>query len=88
MMILQKCWLWIASSGSHGYGQFRIGRRIVLAHRVAYELLVDSIPEGMTIDHVKAWGCTSQLCVNPNHLEVVSQGVNTLRGNGQAALNA
>jgi len=30
------------------------------------------IPEGMTIDHVKARGCTSTLCVNPHHLEMVS----------------
>ena len=59
-----------------------------LAHRFAYELLVGPIPEGLTLDHVKARGCTSTLCVNPAHLEPVTNEVNILRGIGFPALNA
>ena len=90
-----KCWLWLATKRvNHGlaYGRFRIcneqGTRLVYAHRFAYELLVGPIPEGLTIDHVKSRGCTSTLCVNPNHMEPVTIKVNLLRGNGQAAINA
>jgi len=46
------------------------------------------IPEGMTIDHVKARGCTSTLCVNPHHLEMVTQKVNVLRGDAPSAICA
>ena len=86
-----KCWLWLAGtikSGKLRYGQINIDNKCVLAHRFAYELFVGTIPKGMTIDHVKARGCSSTLCVNPAHLEVVTLKVNTLRGNGWGALNA
>jgi len=80
------CWLWLGASttGGHGkqrYGQFRVGQSVTYAHRLSYELHYHvAIPEGMTIDHVKARGCTSTLCVNPHHLEVVTNRVNALRG--------
>lgn len=76
------CWPWTAHLEGRGYGAFRLGslrdgsRRMVQAHRLAYELLIGPIPEGLTIDHL----CRNRICVNPAHLEVVSQRVNTLRG--------
>jgi len=91
-----KCWLWTAGTvknkGSHGvaqYGSFKVDGKMMLAHRFSYEMYYHVIiPEGMTIDHVKARGCTSTLCVNPYHLEVVSGRVNTLRGVSPSALHA
>jgi hypothetical protein len=47
-------------------------------------LLVGPIPEGLTIDHL----CRVRHCVNPAHLEAVSERVNILRGNGAGARNA
>ena len=87
------CWLWAGgfTRGSHGkatYGTFYDGTKTVYAHRFAYELLVGPIPEGTTLDHVKAKGCTSTLCVNPSHLESVSVRENILRGDSFAALEA
>jgi hypothetical protein len=32
------CWLWTASLGSSGYGQFMLNGRPRLAHRLSYEL--------------------------------------------------
>ena len=85
------CWLWHAGtikSGKLRYGQININNRCVLAHRFAYELLIGPIPKGMTLDHVKARGCSSTLCVNPAHLEVVTLKSNILRGEGPWAINA
>ena len=87
------CWLWIAAtvrnSGKLKYGRFRIDDRLVYPHRLSYEMYHHvTIPKGMTIDHVKERGCTSTLCVNPHHLEVVTNRVNILRGNNLAALHS
>lgn len=88
------CWIWAGSTISNHnkipmvYGQFSITKsQKVLAHRYAYELLVGPIPEGMTLDHVKSRGCTNTLCVNPAHLEPVTQRENVLRGIGIPAVN-
>jgi hypothetical protein len=83
------CWMWTGRDfnkkphGSYGMWKDLTGKRR-LAHRVAYELAVGPIPEGLTLDHL----CRVTLCVNPAHLEAVTQGVNTLRGVGPSAVNA
>ena len=74
------CLLWRKPSGSNGRGTFWNGKRPVQPYRFAYELLIGPIPPGLTIDHVWANGCRNPLCVNPNHLEVVSQCENVMRG--------
>ena len=62
------CWLWIGAKYKSGYGEFHLNRRTQRAHRIAYELLVGPIPEGLTIDHL----CRVVACVNPAHLEPVT----------------
>lgn len=77
------CWEWTASLRK-GYGQFGVAARDVeYAHRIAYELLVDTIPEGMQLDHL----CRVRHCVNPEHLEVVTPGENYRRGFGFSGIN-
>lgn len=65
------CWLWRAATNSSGYGTFA-GR---MAHRVAYEMVVGSIPRGLHLDHL----CRTRLCVRPQHLEPVTPKENTER---------
>jgi len=65
------CWLWTGSVDHKGYGRNR-GTR---AHRVAWELLVGPIPKGLTLDHL----CRVRNCVNPDHLEVVTNRENIMR---------
>lgn len=70
------CWFWTAYVNVYGYGVFWNGERRLPAHRYAYELLLGSIPEGLQLDHL----CRNRRCVNPNHLEVVSNRENVRRG--------
>jgi len=74
------CWLWRGSQSRGGYGRYNE----TLAHRVAYELFVGSIPEGLTLDHL----CRVRHCVNPEHLEPVTLGENLRRGESFSAVNA
>lgn len=46
------------------------------AHRLAYELVhAAEVPAGLVLDHL----CRNTLCVNPGHLEPVTQAVNASR---------
>lgn len=71
------CWLWIGSEReSGGYGFIVRNGRSTAAHRVSYEMAKGPIPEGLVIDHL----CRVHCCVNPDHLEAVTQLVNVRRG--------
>lgn len=80
------CWLWTAAKtgSTHRYGAFVWNGQQSTAHRFAYEFWRGPIAEGMSVDHL----CRTPPCVNPDHLEVVSQGENILRGDTLPAFNA
>ena len=79
------CWLWMKAVRPDGYGVFgATPGRIVYAHRYSYELHRGPIPAGMVLDHK----CRVRCCVNPAHLEAVTDRVNILRGTGYSARNA
>ena len=78
------CLLWTGCTGGQGYGWFRLSGRAQPAHRVAYEHFVETIPDGLTLDHL----CRNRLCVNWLHVEPVTRGENVMRGVGFAPANA
>jgi hypothetical protein len=86
------CWEWTGATsnmnrgptGNWRYGMFRPGGRVndIGAHRWAYVHHKGKIPPGMVLDHL----CRNPLCVNPDHLEPVTNKTNLARGfNANAA---
>jgi hypothetical protein len=78
------CWLWTGRRDIGGYGRLWVGDRDVPAHRWSYERFVGPIPEGLQVDHL----CRVRECVNPAHLEPVTQAENIRRGVGASTRNA
>ena len=74
------CWPWLGATVSKGYGSVGVPNgdgtfRTVGAHRAMYEMEVGPIPDGLQIDHL----CRNVICVNPAHLEPVTQAENMRR---------
>lgn len=79
-----ECWIWVGCRHPRGYGQFWNGDKIVRAHRWIYESLLGPVSTDLVIDHL----CRNTSCVNPRHLQEVTQRTNVLRGTAPAAHQA
>jgi hypothetical protein len=83
------CWEWQGPRNTLGYGiAYYVRpagqRTTTTAHRLSYALHVGAAPAGLVLDHL----CRNPGCVNPTHLEPVTDRVNCLRGNAPAAHQA
>ena len=80
------CWLWTGSAVNKGYGRIRLSDgRSYSAHRLIYEVLRGvTVPLAMVVDHL----CRNPGCVNPDHMEPVTNKENILRGESVSARSA
>lgn len=72
------CWNWTGAIGHWGYGNLKWDKdgKYKRAHKLAYELVIGPIPEGLVLDHL----CRNRACCNPSHLEPVTMKENLHRG--------
>ena len=73
-----NCWNWVAHCHPNGYGQFHIERYPYYAHRVSFVLYKGPLESTDTrvVDHI----CKNTRCVNPDHLDLITQSENVKRG--------
>lgn len=83
--VMNGCWEWIPKPHHTGYAVFWFNDKHTLAHRFSYEQFIGRIPDGLHLDHL----CRNRKCVNPFHLEPVTNYENTIvRGSSPMAKNA
>jgi hypothetical protein len=78
-----SCWIWRRPPSRGGYGRTYVSAheaadgiaRSRYAHVDFYERVAGPIPDGLVLDHL----CGQTGCVNPRHLEPVTQKVNIRR---------
>lgn len=60
----EGCWEWLGAKDERGYGRLRVDGQLMLAHRHAYRICVERIPDGVLVCH----RCDHPWCCNPSHL--------------------
>lgn len=82
----ETCWNWtgartayrkkrIAAEATIGYGVITINGRPFYAHRASWLMHKGSLTQGLVIDHL----CENTICVNPEHLQQVTNDENAKR---------
>ena len=71
-----ECWVWTGARQYSGYGRF-LGddHRVTGAHQWSWRFFRGPVPAGLVLDHL----CRNRSCVNPDHLEPVTQRINVRR---------
>ena len=69
------CWVWTGARMKSGYGVASRTGGSRLAHRFSYTYHRAEIPDGLMLDHL----CMNKSCINPWHLEPVTNAVNLAR---------
>lgn len=90
----EGCWTLDGKNlNQNGYTFFTLTTRRAAGHRLLIEVLQESlVPQGMVVDHVchsqaaaertcaGGLGCRHRACFNPDHMEIITQSENVMRG--------
>ncbi len=73
------CWIWQGPTSGDGrgggYPRMSLDGQTVAVHRVTFVCTHGYVPGKKTLDHT----CRNRLCVNPDHLEMVTNRENCRR---------
>jgi hypothetical protein len=78
------CWDWVGYRDRDGYGRVTINKVPYGTHRIIYEYYHGQICPDLVIDHL----CKNRKCVNPTHLEQVTNKENLRRSPCTSTLNS
>lgn len=78
------CWIWSGAPTGSGYGQVSHEGRVRLVHRILYEAVFGTLPDGLEVDHL----CYVPLCARPSHLQAVTRRENLARRRARGSRNS
>ncbi len=84
VQISPTCWIWCGSKMGAGYGEIRLNGKKLGAHQLSYLIHFGEYDRSKDIHHV----CEVKLCVNPDHLTVMSRRDNLMASNTVTRRNA
>jgi hypothetical protein len=83
-ILANDCWQWLGALNNVGYGTFYWEGELLGVHRFIRGVMVGELSSNLVIDHL----CRNTWCVNPFHLDEVTQEENVGRGDPHGAFQA
>ena len=81
---VNDCWVWkLKPTSTTGYGRLDDTNASYSAHRISLEYYKGNLDSNLVIDHL----CRNRICINPWHLEQVTNEENIKRGESSIAEN-